>query len=225
MVLRSSIAKKYLMAITGLFLISFLAVHCFVNSLIFFNDNGETFNTGAKFMGTNLFIKVLEYLLFIGFALHILMSLVLTIQNKNARKQNYEVQPKTPITWYSKSMGILGLLILIFLIWHLKDFWYEKKFTDNVVYFNKDIVSKEQYTFYMLMLDLFKNPWIVLGYTLSIIALAYHLLHGFQSAFQSLGLMNKKYGQFVKQFGNVYTIIISILFIAMPLSVFFGIIK
>ncbi|MBA3662854.1 MAG: succinate dehydrogenase cytochrome b subunit [Bacteroidetes bacterium] len=214
----SSIGKKILMGITGLFLITFLLVHCFINSLIFFNDGGETFNKGAEFMGTNWLIRTMEIVLFIGIFAHIFLALKLTIDNRKARPTGYAVvNGGANSTWYSRWMGLLGTLILMFLIIHLKHFWVVSRFTDH-------ITSGEE-TIFQEMMEVFENPLIVAIYCASMISLAYHLLHGFQSAFQSLGLNHKKYTPIIKTTGVAFAILIPLIFASMPLVMHFGIIK
>lgn len=214
----SSIGKKLVMGVTGLFLVSFLLVHCAVNSLIFFNDGGETFNAGAEFMGTNLLIRSMEIVLFIGLLLHVYQGLVLTFQNKSARPVSYAVQNGAANSkWYSRSMGLLGTLLLLFLIIHLKHFWVVSRFTDH-------ITSGEE-TLFEEMKEVFENPVVVLVYVLGVISLCYHLLHGFQSAFQTLGLNHKKYTPLIKQLGLWYSVIVCLAFAAMPVAMFLGIVK
>lgn len=214
----SSIGKKVLMGVTGLFLISFLLVHCFINSLIFFNDGGETFNKGAEFMGTNWLIRTMEIVLFGGIIAHIALALKLTIDNRKARPVGYMVtNGNANSTWYSRWMGLLGTLILMFLIIHLKHFWVVSRFTDH-------ITSGEE-TLFQEMVEVFENPIVVLIYCLSMISLAYHLLHGFQSAFQSLGLNHKKYTPIIKAAGTAFSILIPLIFASMPIVMHFGIIK
>jgi len=216
--LSSSIGKKFLMGITGLFLITFLLVHCFVNALIFFNDGGETFNKGAEFMGTNWLIRAMELVLFGGIILHIIQALILTLENKKARPIGYAVtNGNANSTWYSRWMGLLGTLILMFLIIHLKHFWVVSRFTDH-------ITSGEE-TLFEEMKEVFENPIMVALYCASMISLAYHLLHGFQSAFQSLGLNHKKYTPLIKKLGFAFSILVPAVFASMPLTMFFGIIK
>lgn len=216
--LRSSLGKKVVMSITGLFLISFLVVHCYINSLIFFNDGGVRFNEAAEFMGTNPIIRTMEIVLFIGFILHIVQALILTRENSKARPIKYEMNSaKSNSKWYSRSMGLLGTLILIFLILHLKHFWVESRFTDH-------ITSGEE-TLFEEMQEVFENPFVVLIYVLAMVSLAYHLLHGFYSAFQTLGLNNKKYTPIIKKVGAAFSIIIPLIFAAMPLSIYMGWVK
>ena len=128
-VFSQSIGRKIAMGLTGLFLISFLVVHCFLNALIFFNDGGETFNIGAEFMATNWIIRAMEIVLFAGILLHIWLALKLTIQNRRARPVKYAVGPgQSNSKWYSRWMGLLGTLLLMFLIIHTRHFWVETRF-------------------------------------------------------------------------------------------------
>ncbi len=214
----SSIGQKLIMSLTGLFLIAFLVVHCFVNSLIFFNDGGELFNKGSEFMGTNWIIRTIEIFLFVFLLLHIYKGYSLTVQNKKARPVQYEfVDAKANSKWYSRSMGILGTLLLMFIIIHLKHFWIISRFTDEI--------TGGHETMYDEMLEVFSETWVVIVYVLAMISLAYHLLHGFQSAFQSLGINHKKYSPFIKGLGAAFSIIIPIIFAMMPLAIHFGFIK
>src|SRR3954469_5561770 len=122
--LKTSIGKKVVMGLTGLFLISFLVVHCFINSLIFFNDGGLTFNIGAAFMAHNWLIRAGELVLFAGLIIHMIQALILTLENRKARPIGYaKVDGAANSSWYSRSMGLLGTLLLIFLIIHLVHFW------------------------------------------------------------------------------------------------------
>jgi succinate dehydrogenase / fumarate reductase, cytochrome b subunit len=211
--LRSSIGKKSIMGITGLFLISFLIVHCFINSLIFFDHSGELFNEGAEFMGTNWLIRAMEIVLFVGILLHIWQALVLTIENRKARPVGYAVNNGNANSkWYSRSMGLLGTLILMFLIIHLKHFWVVSRFTDTFEIHEAGTTE----TLYMEMQEVFSELWVVIVYVLAMVSLAYHLLHGFQSAFQTLGLNHKKYTPAIKMFGAAFSIIIPLIFAIMP---------
>src|SRR6187402_2477667 len=147
----SSIGKKIIMGVTGLFLCSFLVVHCGLNSLIFFNDGGVLFNEGAEFMAHNVFIRTMEIVLFLGLLAHIFQALILTIQNKKARPVGYAVvNGNANSKWYSRSMGLLGTLLLIFLIVHLSHFWYVSRLTDEI--------TSGQETLYGEMKEVFANP-------------------------------------------------------------------
>lgn len=214
------------MGLTGLFLISFLLIHCFLNALIFFNDNGETFNTGAHFMATNWIIRTMEVVLFAGILAHIFLALKLTIQNRRARPVKYAVNGgKANSKWYSRWMGLLGTLLLMFLIIHTRHFWVETRFI-GLEHFQEDGVNIVDYNghenLYGVMQLVFQQLWIVIVYCLGMISLAYHLLHGFQSAFQSLGINHKKYTPAIKAVGIGFSIIIPLIFAAMPVSMYMG---
>jgi succinate dehydrogenase / fumarate reductase cytochrome b subunit len=222
---RSSIGKKILMGLTGLFLISFLVVHCFVNSLIFVNDGGETFNLGCEFMGTNWIIRAMELVLFGGIIAHIILALVLTLENQKARPVGYaKFNGAANSTWYSRWMGLLGTLILMFLIIHLAHFWVQSRFTDNLAH-TADQIEGDQITMFDRMKIIFSELWVVILYCLSMVSLGYHLLHGFQSAFQSLGLNHNKYTPAIKLCGVAFSIIVPAIFAAMPIAMHAGWIK
>ncbi len=212
----STIGKKLVMGLTGIFLILFLIVHCGVNALVFLDDDGELFNKAAHFMGTNFFIRVGEVILFIGLIWHIIQSLIVTITNSKARPQGYaKFANSSP--WYSRSMGLLGTLVLIFLIVHLAHFWVVSRFGElNVKTYDMEKVDN----LYFLMQDVFSNLWIVIVYDLAMISLAYHLLHGFQSAFQTLGINHKKYTPLIRITGIIYSILLPLLFAAMPVVIY-----
>ncbi len=217
----SSIGKKIVMALSGFFLITFLIVHVGLNSCIFANDGGEMFNKAAHFMGSMVVIRILEYGLFAGFLLHIIQGFVLWYQNSTTRKVGYaKALGSRGSTWYSRSMGLLGTLILLFLILHLSAFWVKARFT------HQDIVpivynNVEMHNMYRLMQLTFSIPWVVVVYVLGCISLAYHLLHGFKSAFRTMGLSNKKYIGLVKGTGYVYSIVIPLVFALMPIAIHF----
>lgn len=217
----SSIGKKLIMGITGLFLISFLLVHVFLNSLVFLNDGGETFNQGAEFMAHNWIIRAGEIVLFVGLLAHIYQGYRLTLQNQAARPVKYAAYNGSANSkWYSRSMGLLGTLLLIFLIVHLANFWVVSRFTGIPT---DDQLGRED--LFAVMRESFQNLWIVILYVLSMISLAYHLMHGFSSAFQTFGWNHKKYSPIVKAVGFWYSIIISVLFALMPVAFYTGIIK
>lgn len=219
--LYSSIGKKVVMGLTGLFLIAFLLVHCFINSLIFFNDGGLTFNIGADFMAHNWLIRAGELVLFAGLIIHVFQALVLTLENKKARPVGYaQINGAANSSWYSRSMGLLGTLLLIFLIIHLAHFWVKSRFTGLP---GEDANGNEN--LYAVMQTTFTQLWVVILYCLSMISLAYHLMHGFQSAFQTLGLNHKKYTPLIKKTGLAFSIIIPVIFALMPITMHFGIIK
>lgn len=228
----SSVGKKFTMALTGIFLVSFLAVHCFINSMIFFDDGGETFNHWGHFMGSNLIVRTMEIGLFVFLILHIVQGLILWRQNVKARPQGYAVNKRSRNSkWYSRSMGLLGTLILMFLILHLYHFWIPSRFGGmaGVAVLETttlgDYASQEAHNLYLSMQQVFENPLIVLVYVLGVISLCWHLLHGVQSAFQTFGLQNKKFGTIVKFIGIAYSLIVCTLFALMPIAMHFDWVK
>lgn len=208
----SSVGKKFTMGLTGLFLITFLVVHVGANSCIFLNDRGETFNAVAHFMSHNWIIRIMEVGLFAGLILHIVQGLLLWKQNSSARPVGYAVSDANKNSkWYSRSMGLLGTLLLIFLVIHISKFFVDTKIA---------LYSGDQPTdLYKEMQEEFSKWWIVLIYVAGVVSLFWHLLHGFQSAFQTFGINHKKYSPLIRAIGIGYTVIISILFALMPVAV------
>jgi succinate dehydrogenase / fumarate reductase, cytochrome b subunit len=216
--LTSSIGKKILMAVTGLFLISFLIVHCAINAMIFYNDEGVTFTHWAHFMGTNPIIRTLEIILILGFLVHIINGFILWKQNKNARPVKYhDVKQAENITWYSRSMTLLGTLILLFLVVHTSSFWIPNR--------THQFLEGEELPLYAMMITKFQNPVLVIIYLFGCASLFWHLLHGFKSAFQSLGLSHQKYNRAIIVVGFSFSTIISVIFALMPISIYFHLIK
>lgn len=213
----SSIGRKVLVGITGLFLISFLVVHVGINATILLNDNGETFNTAAHFMSHNWVIRVMEIVLFAGLLSHALLAIKLTLKNKANRPVPYAVyNGKANSTWYSRSMAILGTLILIFLILHLSQFWLPTK---------QAVFSGEEENSFEMVTKVLSNPVFAIVYILAFFALGYHLLHGFQSAFQTLGLNHKKYTPIIKAAGVAFSVVVPGLFAAIALAILFGLVQ
>mgnify|MGYP003583030108 CR=1 FL=1 len=222
----SSVGKKAVMGLTGISLVAFLLVHAGLNACIWANDNGEMFNKAAHFMGSTVVTRTLEIGLFVGIILHIVQGYMLAAANKAKRSIGYNVQlGNRGSKWYSRSMALLGSIILIFLAVHMSDFFIPSRITHAgletpVTYGTSDI---QYHNMYALMAAKFTdNILAVIIYTVGCIALAYHLFHGFQSAFRSLGVHNKKYNQLLTSFGYGYTIVIILAFIMMPLSFYFG---
>ena len=217
--LSSTIGRKILMALTGLFLIMFLIVHLAGNMQLFKDDGGKAFNLYTYFMTHFVVIKIISYLLYICILLHVIISGWITWMNYKARPVGYAVNNQSVnSTWSSRNMGILGSLIFIFLAIHLQNFWYKMhwKMEPTVVY------NGEKYKdLYTQVIYAFQNPWIVGIYVVGMIGLAYHLVHGFQSAFQTLGLQHYKYTPLIKVIGILFAIIVPALFAIMPLYFFF----
>ncbi len=251
-VLTSSLGKKLIMSLTGLFLCTFLVVHLIGNLQLFKDDAGYAFNNYAYFMTHFTPIKVVSYVLYASVIVHAIYALILTRQNKAARPVGYyKSSGNENSKWNSRNMGILGTVILVFLVTHMQHFWWQYKFgtTPYVEYQtelatgNRQIVASDDLPadyngyksyvsegveivqskdLYKQVAYIFQNPFIVLLYLVAMAALAFHLIHGFQSAFQTLGFNHRRYIGFIRGIGIwVFGVIIPIAFATMPLYFYF----
>ena len=196
----SSIVRKFIMALSGLFLIIFLITHLLINSLTLASSK-DLFNEAAHFMATNPIIYAMQYVLALGFIIHIGMGIKLTIQNKRARSQEYvynKMSKNTDLS--SRSMIVSGGLVIVFLALHLRDYFYQMKF----------VGLPEGTTDYDLVVNLFTNPYYTAVYVIAFIVLGVHLNHGFKSAFQSMGANHKKYNPLIKIVSKAYSIVIAL---------------
>jgi succinate dehydrogenase / fumarate reductase cytochrome b subunit len=265
------------MALTGLFLCTFLIGHLLGNLQLILKTGEEgrrAFNEYAYFMGHNPFIKILSYVTYAAVLIHVIDGILLTIQNRKARPVRYAYsKPGANSSSASRSMAILGTLILVFLATHMANFWWKMKVKEDVPLHTYTLEMKNQmmgaantelyYThvpgvqpipkdpnniiekgtdlyikgtnvkvaegyrdLHTLVMDFFsksKNEgalFAVLFYVISMIVLAYHLLHGFQSAFQSLGFNHPKYTPFIKKLGAAFAILVPLLFAIIPVIIF-----
>ncbi len=224
-VFSTSVGKKLIMGLTGIFLILFLVVHAGLNACIWANDNGEMFNKAAHFMGSMVAPRVLEIGLFAGLLLHIIQGLMLELSNRGKRKVGYAVNyGNSGSKWYSRSMGLLGTIILLFLVLHLYNFWTSARFTGEGL---EDINYNgvEMHNMFGLMKSTFTELWVVIVYVLGCLSLGYHLAHGFQSAFKTLGVHNKRYHLMLSSMGYGFSVIITLVFALMPISFYLGWVK
>ena len=211
--LLSSVGKKVIMSLSGIFLMLFLIVHLTVNSLLMVGP--DTFNQAAHFMSTNPLIGVIEPLLGLGFIVHIVFSAYLTYQNQRVRPVRYRVINRWPGTsWPSRNMFILGGFVLIFLVIHLSNFYWKVKFghVETVM-----IDGTEMKNVYGLVSSLFQTWWYVVIYILGALFLALHLSHGFWSSFQSLGWSNDQWRRRLKGIGYAFAILMGLGFSSIPL--------
>jgi succinate dehydrogenase / fumarate reductase cytochrome b subunit len=214
----STLGRKLLMALTGLFLILFLVVHLAGNLQLLKHDEGRAFNVYAEFMGTNTIVQLISKGNFFFILLHVFVSLALTVRNRGARgSQGYAVSGKSSI-WASRNMGILGTFILIFLVIHLKDFWATQHYgtMDMAVYDNDSYKN-----LYSLVWFWFSKGWYVALYVFCMVALSFHLWHGFASAFQTLGMNHSKYNLLIGFVGKAFAVIVPALFAWIPLYIYF----
>lgn len=216
--LNSTLGKKLLMALTGLFLILFLVVHLAGNLQLLLPDDGKSFNIYAETMASNPLIRVVGILNFGFIALHAIYSAILTRHNKKSRPVGYAVtKASANSTWSSRNMGILGSLILIFILVHLRGFWYEFKFGEIPYVTYDGVTYKDGYT---VVATAYENILYVIFYVVSMAVLAFHLAHGFASAFQTLGVNHSKYTPFIKKLGLGFAIIVPALFALIPIVMF-----
>ncbi len=207
----TSIGKKLQMSLTGLFLILFLLVHCYINAQIFYMDGGKRFDEAAHFMGTNFVIRTVELGLFAFLFIHIIQGLLLWSKNRSRRSVGYQVSAGNKTSaWYSRSMALLGTLILMFLVLHLFKFWGPNRFSQ--------LTGGGELKLYDLMREEFQLTWVVVVYVLGCISLGWHLIHGFYSAFQTLGLNTFKYKGIIRTIGIGFSIIVPLIFALMPIA-------
>ena len=213
--LTSSIGRKAVMSLTGLFLCLYLVIHVGGNLQLFMNDDGAAFNAYADFMVHNPIIGIVAWLTKLTIALHAIQGLLLYFQNRAARGVQYKVKNKKSSSWSSRNMAFLGTVLLVFIVVHLQNFWWKMHYGETP---KVDINGHEVTDIYKIVATAFQQEWIVGLYVVSMFALAYHMIHGFNSAFQSLGLNHKKYAQFLKFLSiGVFGIIIPLIFAAMPI--------
>ncbi len=207
------------MASLGLFLVVFLLVHLGINLLLVFFEDSRNFNIAANFMGTNILIKIFEIVLFGGFLMHIIYGLIIQVQNWLARPVRYKVNNSNRDSYFSKYMIHTAIIILIFLVIHLVDFYFKAKFgnVEGTVFYDSiaypDLAS--------IVFEKFSIPGYVIFYIASFLFLGFHLLHGFQSAFQSLGFKRKTYLKTARLTGYIYTFVVVTGFMAIPLIIYF----
>jgi succinate dehydrogenase / fumarate reductase, cytochrome b subunit len=217
--LSRTLSEKNLMALTGAFLCLFLLVHLLGNLQLLLPQSVAQwqFNFYSKLLSGNIFIELISYLLFASILAHAIYALVITIKNRRANGKRYEYDRRgVSSKWYGRKMGLLGAIILFFLIIHLRDFWYQLQFGHMPL--DKD-GQKDLYT---LVVTVYKSGWYVLIYVLCMIALGYHLLHGFFSAARTLGVYQPRYVEWIKILGWLYSIGISAGFAFIPIYVQFA---
>lgn len=216
----SSIGKKLIMSLTGLFLIIFLVVHLSGNLQLLAGDGGQSFNEYTKFMTSNPLVKTISYGLYTFILLHAIQGMVIAYKNYKSRGPvGYRKKQASDASWAARNMTLLGILIFAFLMLHMGDFWYSYHFgdLDTVTY------DSENYKdMYQKVVVSFQQPWIVISYLVGLIALAFHLYHGFDSAFKTLGINHPKWTPIIKWIGIIYSILIPIGFAIIPIVMYFN---
>lgn len=214
------------MALTGFFLITFLVVHAGLNACIWANDGGEMFNKAAHFMGSMVVIKIFEVGLFAGILLHIIQGYVLEYSNRSKRGKGYKVSMgNNGSKWYSRSMGLLGTILLLFFILHWWHFWVPARFIGHEELTEVEYNGVHMHNMFNLMKYTFQQLWIVILYVFACFSLCWHLIHGFESAFRTVGVSNNRYLDLIRRTGIGYSVIISVAFAMMPVSMYMGWVK
>lgn len=271
--IKSSLAKKYWMALTGLFLCLFLVGHLLGNLQLFMTDEAGRlqFNQYAHFMTTNPAVKILSYVTYISILFHAIDGFLLTYQNRKARPQQYaHTNRNANSKWYSRNMAILGTIMLVFIATHMVHFWAKMHFSEMPLHITEATTNfpmdmeqkvtkvypltsefsypiefgevrneveifdkgsgmkigtayKDLHTIVMNFFSPKENSLalvMVLLYVFSMFAMSFHLMHGFQSAFQSLGANHKSYMPLIKKLGYAFAIVVPLAFAVIPVYLF-----
>lgn len=208
-----------MMSATGLFLCFFLVIHLLGNLQLLLPaaEARVQFNWYSHLLSGNIIIKMISWILYLSIIGHAVYAVLISRKNISANGTRYVYDQRgQSSSWNSRNMGILGTIILVFLVIHFKDYWYVYKFGALPVdeKGNKDL--------YSIVIQSFQQGWYVLIYEVSFIALGFHLLHGFFSATRTLGLYHPKYVMAVRYFGWIYSIAITLGFMFIPIYVFFN---
>lgn len=205
---KTSVARKVAMALSALFLIIFLILHMAVNLTSVFST--DLFNELSHFMGTNPIVQiVMQPILMLGVVFHFVMGFILEFQNRRSRGNvpYAKYNGAANSSWMSRNMIYSGMFILIFLAIHLADFWVHEM---SVKYIKGDMtgIANGDYRYYQELVEKFHQTWRVIAYCVGFIFLYLHLIHGFQSSFQSIGLKDDKRKKLISIAGNIYSFII-----------------
>jgi len=216
----ASVARKTLMALTGLFLCLFLAVHLLGNLQLFLPD-GEAqsqFNWYASFLSGLPVIKIAAWMTYICIVAHTLLAIVLELRNRKSAGVGYQGQAPTSLApWYSRMMSLLGLVILVFLIVHMSDFWWPFKTGADL-----GTDPEGQRDLFGLVVLEFQKGWKVILYVVGVLAVGFHLGHGFYSGLRSLGVSHPGYARWLRIFGYIFAIGLTLGFAAMPIYLYFA---
>ncbi|MBK5194517.1 MAG: succinate dehydrogenase cytochrome b subunit [Proteiniphilum sp.] len=214
--IKSSIGRKFVQSISGLFLILFLLFHMSMNLVLIFNY--ETYNFLAnEILGANWWAIIGTGVIALGFVVHVIYAIILTLQNMKARgNDRYASSSKTKTTWSSKNMFVLGLFILLFLFLHLYQMWYQMQFKELFM------IEGARHDGAQLVEEVFSQLWVVIIYVIAFIALWFHLTHGFWSALHSVGWNNTVWMKRLKVLGNIISTAISLGFIIVAIAIYLG---
>lgn len=219
---KTSVGRKNLMAVTGLFIIFFLIIHLVGNLILvipstffpieFWGDVENThdmYNAYSHFLVHFWPVTFVAWILYAAIIIHVIDALLITLQNRKSSGEKYQVTNNSTSIWYSRNMGVLGTVIGVFIVLHMAQFWLPYK------------VLKTEHDLYDLVLATFKVWWFVLIYEIGIIALGFHLIHGIESAHRSLGIYPKKVMRILKYIALYFSLIMAILYAIIPIILYF----
>jgi len=206
----STVGRKFVMALSGIFLCLFLLEHLYGNLLLYKLDGGKAFNEYSETLAGNIIIRTIEIVLFGAIIIHALDALFLTLSNRKARPVRYAVSHSSGnSTWFSRNMGLTGSFILFFLVVHLREFFFPHRFLNPETSMAFDVAAA------------FQRSWFAALYVFSMVLLGAHLNHGFQSAFQTLGWNNHKYAKPLKTAGTLFALLVMFGFASFPVFFYF----
>jgi succinate dehydrogenase / fumarate reductase cytochrome b subunit len=218
---QTSVGRKNLMAVTGLFIIFFLLIHLMGNLILIIPDSyfpiefwgvenaHDMYNAYSHFLVHFWPVTAIAWVLYISIGVHIVDALLITLRNNKAKGEKYMVTDNSTSSWISRNMGILGSVLGIFIVIHMAQFWLKYK-----------VLGTEE-DLYRLVVATFKLWWVVVIYEIGIIALALHLIHGIESAHRSLGMYQKTPMGIIKKIALYFSLIMAILYGIIPIIIYF----
>jgi len=216
-IFKNTLIRKIFMSLTGLFIAFFLIIHLLGNFqlLLPYEQAHLQYNWYSHLLSHNIIIEIIAYVLYATLIIHILDALLITLENRKSNGQGLKVDKRgVNSSWFSRNMGILGVIILLFLILHFKDYWYMYKFG------NIPVDEKGNKDIFLIVHESFKQGWYVAIYIVAFIALGFHLDHGIWSAFRTLGVYNKWYIKLTKYIGITFAILMSLGFAIIPAIIY-----
>jgi succinate dehydrogenase / fumarate reductase cytochrome b subunit len=213
--------QKIMIALTGLFLCIFLVVHLSANFILLWPEeiSQPLYNSYSTFLRENPLIKLVAYILYFSIILHIVYALIVTIKNRRAKPEKYVLNKSNEnSSWASQNMGLLGIMVLLFIVIHLANFWAKIKLGIGEPV-GADIAGNVNV--YQVADALFKQPFYVLFYSVLAIPLGFHLNHGLKSALKTLGLHHKKSIKVLSKISFIYALVIALGFGVIPIIVYF----
>jgi len=219
---KTSVARKNLMAATGLFIAFFLIIHLAGNLVLILPDSffpiefwgnvanqHDMYNAYSHFLVHFWPITLVAWILYAAIAVHVIDALLITLNNNKAKGEKYQVTDNSTSSWNSRNMGLLGIAILAFIIMHMGQFWLQYK------------VLGTEHDLYQLVLETFKTPWIVVAYEVGIIAMGLHMAHGIQAAHRSIGIYPAKVMNMIKYIALCFAILMTVLYAIIPIIMYF----